>query len=177
VSVGLASRTKVETPIRRGKPLDSSEFRRILGHWVTGVGVVSARSPDGRPCGLTANAVSSLSLVPPLVLVCVEHVSDTHACILSARAFALSMLRQDQERLARRFAAYDIEEKFEGVAFREELTGSPVLEDALAWLDCRLWAAYEGGDHTIFVGEILAGDAREGTPLAYYRSGFAGLTL
>jgi hypothetical protein len=63
-----------------------------------------------------------------------------------------------------------------GVAWREELTGSPVLEDALAWLDCRLWRTHEGGDHTIFVGEIVAGDARDGAPLAYYRSGFARLT-
>lgn len=138
--------------------------------------VVSARAPGGRPCGLTANAITSLSLDPPLVLACVEHSSDTHGCIIAARAFALSMLSHDQERLARRFAAFDIEEKFAGVAWREELTGAPVLEDALAWLDCRLWRTHDGGDHTIFVGEIVAGDAREGAPLAYYRSGFARLT-
>jgi flavin reductase (DIM6/NTAB) family NADH-FMN oxidoreductase RutF len=138
--------------------------------------VVSARSPAGRPYGLTANAVSSLSLDPPLVLVCVERSSDTHSCIIEAGAFALSMLCQDQERLARRFASYEVANKFEGVAYRAELTGSPVLEDALAWLDCRLWRTYEGGDHTIFVGEIVAGDAREGAPLAYYRSGFVRLT-
>jgi len=138
--------------------------------------VVSARTPDGQLCGLTANAVTSLSLEPPLVLVCVEHTADTHGCILAARAFALSMLRHDQERLARRFASYDVTQKFQGVAFREEVTGAPVLEGALAWLDCRLWATYEGGDHTIFVGEILAGDALEGAPLAYYRSGFSRIT-
>ena len=143
---------------------------------MTGVAVVSARSPDGRTCGLTANAVTSLSLDPPLVLVCVERSSDTHGCIVAAGAFALSMLRHDQERLARRFAAFDILHKFQGLAFREERTGAPVLEGALAWLDCRLWSSYEGGDHTIFVGEILAGDAAEGAPLAYYRSGFARLT-
>jgi len=166
----------VETSIRRGKPLDSSEFRRILGHWVTGVAVLGARAADGRPCGLTANAVTSLSLDPPLVLACVERVADTHACVTAAGAFALSILRHDQERIARRFAATDSAQKFQGVAYREERTGAPVLEDALAWLDCRLWAAYEGGDHTIFVGEILAGDAADGVPLAYYRSGFARLT-
>ena len=143
---------------------------------MTGVAVVTARGPDGRLHGLTANAITSLSLSPPLVLTCVERTSDTHGCILAARCFALSMLRHDQERLARRFAAWEIGDKFEGVAFRGERTGAPVLEEALAWLDCRLWHSYDGGDHTIFVGEILAGDAQEGTPLIYYRSGFGRVT-
>ena len=142
---------------------------------MTGVAVVAARTPEGRACGLTANAVSSLSLDPPLVLVCVEHSSDTHGCILAAGTFALSMLAHGQERLARHFAAADIPEKFAGIACREERTGAPVLEGALAWLDCRLWATYEGGDHTIFVGEVLAGGAGEGEPLAYYRSGMGRL--
>jgi flavin reductase (DIM6/NTAB) family NADH-FMN oxidoreductase RutF len=140
------------------------------------VAVVTARRPDGHCCGLTANAVTSLSLDPPLVLVCVERSSETHGCILESGHLAVSMLRHDQERLARRFAEYEAGDKFEGVAYRAERTGAPVLEDALAWLDCRLWRTYEGGDHTIFVAEVLAGDAREGVPLVYYRSGFGRVT-
>lgn len=158
-----------------GKLFDTAEFRRILGHWVTGVAVVTTRTADGRPCGLTANAVASLSLEPPLVLVCVERQADTHDCILRTGSFAIAVLGQAQERLARRFALDEAGGKFDGVAFREERTGAPVLEGALAWVDCRLWRHYEGGDHTIFVGEVLAGDAQEGEPLLYYRGGYGRL--
>lgn len=144
-----------------------------MGHWVTGVAVVSARAPDGRPCGLTASAVASLSLDPPLVLVCVERSSDTHGCIRAAGAFALNVLRADQEDIARRFAAADRADKYAGIAWRAERTGAPVLAAALAWLDCRLEATHEGGDHTIFIGEVLAGAGGEGMPLAHFRSSFA----
>lgn len=159
-----------------GKLIDSAEFRRILGHWVTGVAVVTTRTAAGRPCGLTANAVSSLSLEPPLVLVCVERQADTHDCILRTGYFAIAMLDQEQERLARRFALDETDGKFDGVAFREERTGAPVLEGALAWADCRVWQHYQGGDHTIFIGEVLAAGARPGAPLVYYRGGYGGIT-
>ena len=156
--------------------LDSSEFRRIMGHWASGVSVVTTRTPDGRPCGLTANALCSLSLDPLLVLVCVEKDADTHACIRSSRSFAINMLRSDGESIARRFAAWEVDRKFDGLAFHDEQTGSPILDDALAWIDCRLHAEHNGGDHTIFVGEVVAGDASEGGPLLYYRSGYGRLT-
>lgn len=153
-------------------PIDSSEFRRILGHWVSGVAVVAARAEDGQPCGLTANAVASLSLVPPLVLVCVDRAADSHDCILAAGSFSVNVLAADAERLARRFAEWDIPKKFDGIAHHVEVSGAPVLDDALAWVDCRVHNAYPGGDHTIFIGEVLAGDAREETPLLYYRGGY-----
>ena len=156
--------------------MEAAEFRRILGHMPTGVTVVAATEPDGAPRGLTASAVASTSLDPPLVLVCVERTSDTHACIGRAGAFAVSVLDEGAEGLARRFATFPAEEKFEGVAYRRERTGSPVLESALAWVDCRVWARYDGGDHTIYVGEVVAGDAQEGSPLLYYRGGYARLT-
>jgi flavin reductase (DIM6/NTAB) family NADH-FMN oxidoreductase RutF len=153
-------------------PLDPSEFRRILGHWVTGVAVVAARTTQGQPCGLTANAVASLSLDPPLVLACIDLTADSHDCIRAAGAFSINVLAADGERLARRFAAWDLEDKFLGIPHRVEITGAPVLDDALAWVDCRLREAVPGGDHTIFIGEVLTGEAREGTPLLYYRSGY-----
>ncbi|MEO5509213.1 MAG: flavin reductase family protein [Longimicrobiales bacterium] len=152
--------------------LDSPEFRRILGHWASGVAIVTTRTGQGRPCGLTANAISSLSLDPPLVLTCVERSADTHDCILETRSFAICVLDNTAERIARRFATDDIAEKFEGVAFHEEVTGAPVLDDALAWVDCELHAQFDGGDHSIFVGRVLRGDAREGEPLIYYRGGY-----
>lgn len=156
--------------------MDPSEFRRVLGHWGTGVAVVATIRPDGVPVGLTANAVASVSLEPPLVLACVELGSDTHDFIGLAGVFTVSVLAEEQEALARRFATWDVAEKFRGVAYREAVTGAPVLEGVLAWLDCRLWAAYPGGDHSIFVGEVVAGDAREGAPLIYYRGGYGRYT-
>lgn len=156
---------------------DEAEFRRVLGHLPTGVTVVTARTEAGEPRGLTANAVTSVSLTPPLILVCVETSSDTHDSIERAGAFAVSVLAADAESLARRFATYEAAEKFEGVAHHDEVTGSPVLERACSWLDCRVWAAYPGGDHTIFVGEVLAGDAVDEGPLLYYRGGYGRLAL
>ncbi|MGQ0814944.1 MAG: flavin reductase family protein, partial [Gemmatimonadota bacterium] len=154
--------------------MEASEFRRILGHWVSGVSIVATKMGEDRICGLTANAVASVSLDPPLVLACIAKNADTHDCIRSAGVFSVNVLRGDQERMARRFATFEVDMKFEGLAFHSEHTGAPILDEALAWVDCRVWAAYDAGDHTIFVGEVLAGDAREGSPLIYYRGGYGG---
>jgi flavin reductase (DIM6/NTAB) family NADH-FMN oxidoreductase RutF len=156
--------------------MDSAEFRRILGHWASGVGIVTTTMSDGRPCGLTASSFASLSLDPFLVLVCVEKNADTHDCIRAAGAFAVSILAQDAERIARRFAAWEVDRKFDGLAYHPEVTGSPVLDEAIGWVDCRVHAEYEGGDHTIFVGEVVAGNAIEGSPLLYYRGGYGRFT-
>ncbi|MDX1674644.1 MAG: flavin reductase family protein [Longimicrobiales bacterium] len=155
--------------------IEEAEFRRVLGHFATGIAVVAARDGAGPPRGLTANAIASVSLDPPLVLVCVEHGADTHDVIDAAGAFAISLLDEDGEALARRFASYDPSEKFDGVAYTEEATGAPILNDALAWVDCRVWARYDGGDHTIFVGEVVGADAEDGPPLVYFRGGYGRL--
>ncbi|MGQ0561709.1 MAG: flavin reductase family protein [Gemmatimonadota bacterium] len=155
--------------------LDASEFRRILGHWGSGVAVVATRKRGDRLCGLTVNAFASVSLDPPLVLVCVERNADSHDCIRAAGFFSVNVLSSDQERVARRFANWEVDTKFEGLGFRIEATGAPILDDALAWVDCRIWAEYEGGDHTIFIGEVVAGDAREDAPLLFYRGGYGRL--
>jgi flavin reductase (DIM6/NTAB) family NADH-FMN oxidoreductase RutF len=156
--------------------MEEAEFRRVLGHLASGVTVVTSAVPEGPAHGLTATAVTSLSLDPPLVLVCVDRAADTRGAIQSSGAFAINVLGEDDEGLARRFATYPVEEKFEGVAYREESTGSPILGRALAWIDCRLRHVYEGGDHEIFVGEVVACDAREGSPLLYFRGGYGRLT-
>jgi 4-nitrophenol 2-monooxygenase / 4-nitrocatechol 4-monooxygenase, reductase component len=153
--------------------IDPSEFRRVMGHFPSGVAVVTTLRADGTPCGLTASAVCSVSLEPTLLLVCVERSSETHGCIQRCGTFAVNVLREGKgETLARRFAAWEKGDKFRGVAFRPEHTGAPVLDDALAWLDCRLHGECDGGDHTVFVGEVLAAEAEEGTPLVYYRGGY-----
>jgi 4-nitrophenol 2-monooxygenase / 4-nitrocatechol 4-monooxygenase, reductase component len=152
--------------------IDASEFRRVMGHFASGVAVVTACRADGSPCGLTASAVASVSLEPRLVLACIDRASATHDWIERAGAFALNVLQERGETLARRFAASGRGERFEGVPWRAERTGAPVLDEALAWLDCAVATRVPAGDHTIFVGEVLAADAREGTPLVYYRGGY-----
>lgn len=153
--------------------IEPFELRRLMGHFITGVVVVATSRPgDGQPCGLTANSVASVSLEPPLVLVCVDRESDTHDCIAESGHFSLNVLAAGQERVSRRFASWDLEEKFAGVDFRTGETGAPILTTSLAWLDCRLWANYPGGDHTIFVGEVVAGDATDEAPLLFYRGGY-----
>jgi flavin reductase (DIM6/NTAB) family NADH-FMN oxidoreductase RutF len=152
---------------------EAAEFRRIMGHLASGVAVVAAADPEnGTVRGLTASAVASVSLDPPLVLASVERSADTHDCIERAGAFAVSILGADDEALARRFADYPSDRKFAGAAYRAETTGAPVLDRALAWVDCRVWAVYDGGDHTIFVGEVVGGGARDGPPLLYFRGGY-----
>lgn len=152
--------------------MEPAEFRRIMGHWTTGVAVVASITPEHAPCGMTANAVASVSLVPPLVLACVERLADTHDCIIAAGRFSINMLPQSDEQIARRFAGDDVADKFRGVAFRTEITGVPILVDAIAWVDCRVHDVFAAGDHSIIVGEVLAGDATEAEPLVYYRSGY-----
>ncbi|HSJ25900.1 MAG TPA: flavin reductase family protein [Longimicrobiales bacterium] len=152
--------------------VESDEFRRILGHWTTGVAVVATVTEHGEPRGLTANAVASVSLEPRLVLACIERGADTHGSILAAGCFSISVLPQEAERTARRFAGEATESKFDGIAYHTGATGAPILDEALAWVDCRLHARHDAGDHTIFVGEVVAGDAHEAEPLVYYRGGY-----
>jgi flavin reductase (DIM6/NTAB) family NADH-FMN oxidoreductase RutF len=153
--------------------IDQSEFRRVIGHFATGVAVVTSCTEAGEGCGLTVSAVASVSLNPTLILICVDLTSDTHASLERSGFFAANFLEEGKgETVARRFAGSGTEDKFRGIAWHTERTGAPVLDDALAWLDCRVTAALPGGDHTIFVGEVVAADAREGTPLLYYRGGY-----
>jgi len=152
--------------------MDPIEFRRVMGHFASGVAVVTTRQPDGAPCGLTVNAFCSVSLEPTLVLVCVERGADSHDCIHQAGVFAVNVLAQESEATSRRFAAFEVSRKYEGIAYHMEATGAPVLNESLAWLDCRVTISHAVGDHTVFIGEVLAGDAREGDPLVYYRGGY-----
>ena len=156
--------------------MEAAEFRRILGHWVTGVSVVTAQPEGEAPCGLTVNSFCSVSLSPTLVLISVERGADSHDCIVRSGFFAVNVLDHACETLARRFASWDVSEKFRGLAYRAEASGAPVLDIALAWIDCRVVASHPAGDHTLFLGEVLAGDAREGAPLLYYRGGYGRFT-
>jgi len=153
--------------------IDTSEFRRVLGHFPSGVTIVTTHDAQGDPCGLTVNAFTSVSLDPTLVLICVERAADSHGCIEGSGVFAVNVLEEAKgEGLSRRFATWGLSDKFRGVAYREEQTGAPILEAALAWVDCRVVQAVPAGDHTIFIGEVLEADAHEGRPLVYYRGGY-----
>ena len=152
--------------------MDPAEYRRVLGHFATGVTVITTCDADGRPAGLTVDAFAALSLAPPLVLVCVDRAAETRSLIERAGYFAVNVLTDTQEPLARRFAEKDRELRFDGVAWTAGETGAPILADVHAWIDCRLHEQVEGGDHTIFIGEVAAAGAGEGQPLIFYRSAF-----
>lgn len=153
--------------------MDPSEFRRVMGHFPTGVAVVTTRRDDGSIRGLTVNAFCSVSLDPTLVLVCIERSAESHEWIAETGVFAVNVLEGEAgEAISRRFAGLEAGEKFDGVAYHAEQTGSPVLDASMAWLDCRVVQTVPSGDHTVFIAEALEGDAREGDPLLYYRGGY-----
>lgn len=148
---------------------DELHFRRVMATFPTGVAVVAARTPDGRPCGLTANSLASVSLRPMLILVCVDRKAASHGCIVDGGAFAVSLLDRKHEVLARRFAVESRTSRFDEMDYHTEITGSPILMGAMAWLDCRVRDVHDGGDHSIVVGEVLACEATEGDPLIFFR--------
>lgn len=150
--------------------IDQEEFRRVLGHFASGVTVVTTQF-QGSNYGITVSSFASLSLDPRLVLICIDHQVASLQAIRSAGFFAVNVLDQDGEHLSRRFASHETD-KFSGVAYRIGLTGAPLLDDALAILECAVSGEVEGGDHTIFMGEVRATATRTGKPLLYYRSGY-----
>ena len=156
--------------------VDAARFRRVLGHFSTGVTVITTRDEQLRPAGLTANAFASVSLEPPLVLVCIDRGSDTHDLIARSGVFAVNVLAREQKAIARRFADDDRELRFEGIDWRTQATGAPVFEHVLAWLDCAVHATVPAGDHTVYIGAVRAADAREGDPLMFFR-GTYGTTV
>lgn len=149
-------------------------FRQMLGRFATGVTVLTVTAPDGRPHGMTASSLTSASLEPPLVLVCVDHAARMHPFITSADAFVVNVLAGDQEDLSRRFADPH-DDRFDGVGYRTSASGLVLLDGALAHIECRRHTLYEAGDHTIVLGRVVGGDAREGGPLMYFRGGYAEL--
>jgi 3-hydroxy-9,10-secoandrosta-1,3,5(10)-triene-9,17-dione monooxygenase reductase component len=145
-----------------------------MGHFATGVTVITTRDEDGKPFGLTANAVTSVSLVPPLILICVDKSADTYPYFDRAKVFAVNILSDTQEALSRRFATSGIE-KFEGIGFHRNEMGCAILDDAVGHLDCRIVHSFDAGDHTIYMGEVVSADANDVPPLLFYRGGYRKL--
>lgn len=152
-------------------PIDKNELRRIMGHFATGVTVITTISQDGTPYGLTANAFMSVSLEPPLLLISVDKKAESYPYFEQTRVFTINILRDDQEGLSRRFAVSG-GNKFEGVAYHRGANDVPILDDTLAHVECRLYATHDAGDHTLYLGEILEAETREGRPLLFYRGGY-----
>jgi flavin reductase (DIM6/NTAB) family NADH-FMN oxidoreductase RutF len=138
------------------------------------VTVVTTKAADGSDQGMTVSAFCSLSLEPPLVLICIEKTASVHEALTRAPSFIVNVLSAKQEQLARRFAIVDID-RFEGVGFSRSGEGIAVLDDVLAVIECNRFSLLDGGDHTIVIGEVEAGRAENGTPLLYYRGGYAQL--
>ena len=136
--------------------------------------VVTTKAADGSDQGMTVSAFCSLSLEPPLVLICIEKTASVHKALTHAPGFVVNVLSATQEQIARRFSIVDID-RFEGVGFSRSQSGIAVLDDVLGIIECKRFAMHDAGDHTIIVGEMEAGRTEVGTPLLYYRGGYAEL--
>lgn len=151
---------------------DSNEFRTVLGHFATGVTVVTTHDGEGNFFGLTANAFSSVSLDPPLVVVCVDKRAESLGAIEASGAYNVNILSKEQEPLSRAFAKSG-EDKFAGLAYEVASNGAPILKDSLGHLVCTVDQRVEAGDHVLFIGRVteLAMD-HEANPLLYFRGGY-----
>lgn len=146
-------------------------LRDVMGRFVTGVAVITADS-DGEQVGLTANSLTSVSLDPPRVLFCVGHRSRTGRLIRAAGAFAVNILSREQKQICRRFAG-PCEDRFRGGGTVARATGAPVLDEAIAYVDCRIVDVFDGGDHAIVLGEVEeAGVLRDAEPLTFFRGSY-----
>ena len=149
------------------------EQRRIMGHFATGVTVITTRLGEELH-GMTANAVTSLSLEPPLVLVAVDRKAGMYQSLKEAAGFAMNILAADQQDLSNRFATRGPKE-FSDIPQTTAVTGAPIFTEALGYVDCEISEIFSGGDHDIFIGEIVAGNVGEGEPLIYYGGSYRAL--
>lgn len=152
--------------------VDPDSFRKACAQFATGIGIVTVGGPDGTPHGLTVNSFTSVSLNPPLVLICIDYGCAVLPHLRAATFFAISILAEHQQPLSTTFAVKP-EGRFEGIDWRAGLTGAPVLSGVLAILECRTWRILEAGDHAIVIGEMVhcewTGNAK---PLLYFDSNY-----
>ncbi len=158
-------------------PVSAADFRHAMGHFATGVTVVTSVGPDGEPVGTTANAVSSLSLDPPLVLVCFDRSSLTLQAVLAHGAFAVNVLSAPQRQLSANFARRGLAAAWGEVRHRPGPTGSPRLDGVLAAVECTVEHRLPGGDHEIVVGRVhdVETSGEDAAPLVFWRGGYASI--
>jgi flavin reductase len=158
--------------------ISETEFRKAMGSFATGVTVITV-DYEGEVHGMTANAFTSVSLDPLLVLVCVDHRARTHARLHAKKRFGVNILAEDQQAIseyyARASATHQHAEQEAGARFDRTKHGTPVLRGALTYLECRLHSAQDAGDHTIFIAEVEHVVVREGDPLLYFRGDYRRL--
>lgn len=154
-------------------PIDEALFKAAMSQFASGVTIVTTEH-DGKPYGMTVASFASLSLRPPLVVICIEKSVKSHDAIAAAGRFGVSILGADQTGISNRFAS-KIEDKFEGVDVRRGELGVPLIAGAICALECRVSDQLPGGDHTIFVGEVVDAQTTDGAPLVYFRSGYRSL--
>ena len=154
--------------------VDPLSFRRACARFATGITVTTVRGPDGEPHGLTANSFTSVSLTPPLVLVCIDHSCNVLPMLRAATHYGINILREEQRPISSRFAQRGLD-RFNGIPWRETSAGVPVLLGVIGFLECRLVQAVDAGDHCILIGEVIATEFSDGRPLLYYNSAYRGL--
>lgn len=160
-------------------PIAADLYKHVMRHFPSGVTVVTLRAGE-EIHGLTVSAFCSVSLEPPLVLVCIGTDLYSHAMMERGKCFAVNFLSQDDADLSDRFAGRipEITDRFAGLSYFTAITGAPILERCVAYLDCTVYAAYPGGDHTIYVGLVeAAGIQRQAPPLVYYQGNYRRLAL
>jgi len=157
-------------------PVSVDNYRRIMGNFATGVAIVTTVH-EGRIGGMTANAITSVSLDPMLLLFCADKRTRTHGIIDRSGVFVVNILTEKMRRLAKIFAenGRPKEQRFRGLKYSTAKTGAPILEGNVAWIECRVVYRYAGGDHTIFVGEVVNANQGEGNPLIFHRGRYTAL--
>lgn len=156
--------------------IEPKTFRHVLGHYPTGVCVVTARPQGGAPAGMAVGSFTSVSLDPPLIAFFPDKASTSWPKIRAAGRFCVNVMADDQQWLCGRFAS-KLDDKFEGVSHRLSDAGLPVLDDVVAWIDCTLHAVHEAGDHFIVLGEVQAlGVGRDARPLLFFQGGYGRFT-
>ncbi len=156
--------------------IDGQTMRRVMSRFPTGVTVVAARDADGTPFGLTVSSLTSVSLDPPLILVCIDRGSSSHDRLISAPSFTVSVLSGLQVGVAERFASEPSAGRFDGVRWRVATSGDPIVEGSTAWLSCLRESVYGGGDHSIVLGRVDAAGEGGAEALAFYRGSFVRMS-
>jgi flavin reductase (DIM6/NTAB) family NADH-FMN oxidoreductase RutF len=154
-------------------PIDESQFKSAMSQFASGITVVTTEH-EGKPYGMTVASFASLSLRPPLVVICIEKSVKSHDAIAASGKFGVSILGAEQADVSNRFAS-KIEDKFEGVSVRRGELGVPLIDNAICAIECRVHDQLPGGDHSIFVGEVMSAQTTDGAPLVYFRSGYRSL--
>jgi len=154
--------------------VDASSFRRAMGQFASGVTVLTTRDASGQALGLTVTAFCSVSLEPPLVLVCIDHRSEANRGLRESGRFAVSVLAEHQDEVSRRFAAPG-NSKLEGFGFVNGRGGLPLVPEAVAHVECRVRSFHDEGDHAVWVGEVRGAAAHPGRPLLHHAGGYTRL--